>query len=123
MIHSTYITAILIASIFSWASFLVVIYKLAPFSNQVFSLSAFYASLFVALSATFTLIFYFLRVWTSKTELYNTQLNASLRQGLLVACMLVIGLGFQRLRVLTWWDALLLLGIVLLIELYMMKRD
>jgi len=123
MIHSAYLTGILIATFISWASWLVVVYKLSPFSQQLLALGLFYSSLFVALIGTFTLIFYALRVWANKKEIYNAHLNTSLRQGGLLSAMVVIGLGFQRLRVLTWWDGILLLAIVLLIEFYFSSRD
>lgn len=123
MIHSSFLTGILIATFFSWASWFVVLYKLSPFSQPALSLSLFYASLFIALAGTFALIFYFLRVWANKKEIYNVHLNTSLRQGVLLSVMIIVGLGFQRLRVLTWWDGLLLLAIVLLIEFYFHSRD
>ncbi len=123
MIHNTYIIAILIASFFSWASFIVVINKLSPFSQPALSMSLFYSSLFIALAGTFALAFYFLRVWSNKKEIYNVHLNTSLRQGVLLSVVVVVGLAFQRLRVLTWWDGLLILAIVLLIEFYFMSRN
>jgi hypothetical protein len=123
MIHQSYLILIAIATFFGWASWLVVLYKLSPFSQPTLSLSLFYASLAMALTGTFTLLFYFLRAWTNKKEIYNVHLNRSLRQGILLSAMIIIGLGFQRLRVLTWWDGLLLLSIVLLVEFYFMSRN
>lgn len=123
MIHNTYLTGILVATLFSWASWFVVVYKLSPFSQPTLSLSLFYSSLFIALTGSFILLFYFLRLWTNKREIYNIHLNTSLRQGFLLSAMVIVGLGFQRLRVLTWWDGLLLLAIVLLVEFYFHSRD
>ncbi len=123
MIHSTYIYAILVATFISWTSFILVIFKLSPFSQPALSLGLFYSSLFLAITGTFTLIFYFLRLWARKTEIHNSHLNTSLRQGILLSLMLVVGLGFQRLRILTWWDGLLLLAIILLLEFWFMSRD
>lgn len=123
MIHNTYLIGILIATVFSWASWSVVVYKLSPFSQPLLSLSLFYSSLFIALTGTFALIFYFLRLWANKKAVINAHLNTSLRQGALLGLMIIVGLGFQRLRVLTWWDGILLLAIVLLIEFYFNSRD
>ncbi|MBU0705914.1 hypothetical protein KJ657_03690 [Patescibacteria group bacterium] len=123
MIHNTYITAVFITSALGWASWFVVVYKLSPFSQPTLGLSLFYSSLFIALAGTFALLFYFLRVWTNKKEIYNVHLNTSLRQGTLLSIMVIIGLAFQRLRVLTWWDGILLLAIVLLIEFYFSSQD
>ena len=123
MIHNVYLIGILIATFFSWASWFVVVYKLSPFSQPLLSLSLFYSSLFIALAGTFALIFYFLRMWANKKEVYNIHLNTSLRQGALLSLMIILGLAFQRLRVLTWWDGILLLAIVLLIEFYFNSKD
>jgi len=123
MIHNTYLTAILFATFLSWASWFVVLYKLSPFSQTTLALSLFYSSLFIALAGTFAMLFYFIRAWINKKEIYNVHLNTSLRQGVLLSTMIIIGLSFQRLRVLTWWDGILLLAIVLLIEFYFSSRD
>lgn len=123
MIHGTYLTGIAIASFFGWASWFMVVYKLSPFSQPTLALSLFYSSLFLALAGAFALLFYGLRSWANKKEIYNVHLNTSLRQGILLSIMIITGLGFQRLRVLTWWDGLLLLAIVLLVEFYFMSRD
>jgi len=123
MIHSAYLTGIAIATFFGWASWFVVLYKLSPFSQQTIGLSLFYSSLFIALAGSFALLFYGLRAWANKKQIYNVHLNTSLRQGVLLSAMIIIGLAFQRLRVLTWWDGLLLLAVVLLIEFYFMSRD
>jgi hypothetical protein len=123
MIHGTYLLAILIATVFGWASWIVVINKLSPFTTPDLALSLFYTSLFIALAGTFALIIYYLRAWLNKGEIHNTHLNIAIRQGMLLSAMVSIGIAFQRLKVLTWWDCLLLLAIVLLIEFYFMARD
>jgi len=68
-------------------------------------------------------LFYYGRLALGKAEDAPRFLNASLRQGCLLSGMVCMGLAFQRLRVLTWWDAGLLLVIVLLIEYYFMNRE
>jgi hypothetical protein len=123
MSHSTYILGIFIATVFGWASLAVVINKLSPFTSPELSLSLFYASLFIALTGTISLFIYYLRAWLNKGLITNVHLNISLRQGFLISSMLCIGIAFQRLKVLTWWDGLLLLAIVLLIEFYFMSRE
>jgi len=122
MTHSIYIVGIFLAAILGWASWLVVINNLSPFISGYLALSLFYASLFIALTGTFSLLNYYLRITINKEGNYFQHLNTALRQGSLLSIMVCVGLIFQRLRVLTWWDALLLLVIVLLIEYYFMAR-
>ena len=96
---------------------------MSPFLSGALALTFFYSSLFLAVMGTFALIFYCLRLIIQKPENINRPLNASLRQGALLSVMICVGLAFQRLRVLTWWDALLLLMIVLMIEFYFGSRS
>jgi len=59
----------------------------------------------------------------NKNKNYYQNLNIALRQGCLLSVMIVASLIFQRLRVLTWWDAMLMLIIILLVEYYFMARE
>jgi hypothetical protein len=123
MIYNPYLLGIILATLFSWATWVVVLLKLSPFTLPQMALSAFFASLFIALTGTFALFIYYLHLWRSAQASKISDLNTALRQGFLLSAMINIGLVFQRQRVLTWWDGLLLLFIVLLIEYYFMSRD
>ena len=123
MKHTPYIIGVFITALLGWVSWMVVINKLSPFVSGYLALVLFYASLFIALTGTFSILIYYLRISLSKRKNYFQHLNIALRQGSLLSIMLCVGLVFQRLRVLTWWDALLLLIIILLIEYYFMSRE
>jgi len=123
MIHLYYLIGIFAVSILGWASWIVVINNLSPFMSGHLALGLFYGSLFIALTGTFSILNYYLRISLNKDKNYFKHLNTALRQGSLLSIMVCVGLAFQRLRVLTWWDALLLLMIVLLIEYYFMSRE
>lgn len=123
MTYAVYILGLFISALFGWASFLVTVNKLGPFSDAGMALGFFYGSLFIALSATFALVGYYLRLWINRNEIYFSHINTSLRQGMLLSGMVCISLVFQSMRVLTWWDALLLLLLALFIEFYFMGRE
>lgn len=123
MSHAYYIIAVFIATILGWASWIVVLNNLSPFISGYLALTLFYASLFIALTGTFSILNYYLRLAINKSKNYYQHLNTALRQGSLLSAMICVGLAFQRLRVLTWWVAVLVLIIVLLIEYYFMARD
>lgn len=120
---STYLISIAIATLFGWASFAVVLFKLSPFTSTTLALSLFYASLFIALSGTFSLLIHLLRAGLSRGQAGPVQINTAVRQGTLLSLMVCVATAFQRLRVLTWWDGILLLAIVLLIEFYFSSRE
>lgn len=113
----------MVATVLGWVSWLVVINKLSPFLSGNLALAFFYSSLLVALTGTFALVNYYLRIVFVGGENFPKHFNAAVRQGVLLASMVCLGLAFQRLRVLTWWDAALMLMIVLLIERYFVRRE
>lgn len=120
MPHLYYLIGLFIATLFGWASWTLVITNLSPFVSGYLALTFFYSSLGVALTGTLSLIIYYLQV-IFRDRHAPTYLNTSLRQGSLLAIMICTSLIFQRLRVLTWWDASLLLIIILLVEYYFMQ--
>lgn len=123
MTHRHYLVGILIASLMGWASWLLVVNNLNPFVSGYLALTLFYSSLFVALAGTFGILNYYLRLMLSNTGKAISHINTGLRQGGLLSLLVVIGLIFQRERVLTWWVALLLLVIMALIEYYFMHKE
>ncbi len=102
------------AGILGWASFAIVLFKMSPFASGLLALGLFYASLFVALAATGTVI---------NLGADPERWGVALRRGILIALMVSVALFFQRLRVLTWWDGLLLLLIVVLVEFYFAQES
>ena len=123
MISIYYTASLFIATALGWTSWVFVLNKLSPFLSGYLALSLFYASLFIALTGTFSILNYYLRMALDKKRSPFEHLNSALRQGSLLSLMACVGLIFQRLRVLTWWDSFLLLIIVLLIEYYFMARE
>lgn len=123
MSRSLYLFGIFIAAAFGWASWGVVINKLSPYVSPTPALVFFYTSLFISLTATFALFGYYLRVWLNKHEVYSQHINIALRQGMLLSMIMCTGLVFQRLRVLTWWDGLLLVLIMILVEFFFMAKE
>lgn len=121
--RSPYLLGIVIATVLAWISWVLVLSKLSPFKEGMMALGFFYSSLTVALAGTFALLLYFFRAWRTTEPIGYSELSTALRQGVLLGLMISIALIFQRLRVLTWWDALLLLVIVFLIEFYFLSRD
>lgn len=83
----------------------------------------FYVVLFFALSSLFDLILLWLRrkITTSENAFANVRL--SFRQGSLLAIFIIGLLIMQSLRVLVWWDGLLLLVGIFITELYFLSRD
>ena len=123
MTYHRYLSVIGIAGVVSWIAWFVVINKLDPVTSLGLSLGLFYLSLLVALTCTFTILGFYVRLWLNKNEVYHQHVHIAFRQGLLLTLITLGCLTFQILRTLTWWSGLLLIGIVTLVELYFMSRD
>jgi len=113
---------LLFAALLGWGSWGVVLGKISPFTSPEWGLPLFFLSFFVALAATFSLIFYFLRQKSEHQMQARQVMGACLRQGALVALMICIATLMQLLRVLTWWNVSLLFLVVLLLEFYWAGR-
>lgn len=112
-----------VAATVSWLAFVMVIRMLDPFQSTGLALAMFFISLFFALTSTFTIIGFYIRMWVNKNEIYYNHINISLRQGILLALIALGCLLFQLLGVLTWWSGLLLIGAITLIEFYIGAKE
>ena len=83
----------------------------------------FFVSLFVFITGILTLIGFYIRVKISNNEVFFANFKPSLRQAALFSLALTGILALQTLRVLTWWDALMLALSILLIELYFQNKN
>lgn len=118
MTFKRYLTLISFSALFSWSAWYLVIQKLNPYDSQILSLALFFLSLFFALTSTLTLGGFYLRKWFYKNEIFYSHLSIALRQSILLTLCIIGSLLFLMLGVLTWWDGLLLVLIIVLIEIY-----
>lgn len=118
MSHNRYLAFVAGAGLLSWLAFFVVLLKLNPYESTGLALAFFFVSLFLALSASFTLLGFYLRVWLHKNEIFYNHINVSLRQGVLLSLVAIGCLAFLLLSVLTWWTGLLLVAVATLVEFY-----
>lgn len=110
-----YLILMTFATIVSWTSWAIVLFTIDPDANRALALFLFFGSLFLALSGSLALAGFGLRALFVKHKALFEQIGISFRQGVLLALYLVALLLLQGERYLTWWNALLfLLGIALL---------
>lgn len=132
MSYKKYLVIISSIALFGWISFILVITKLEPCTSpgtltlchsvSVLPLILFFLSVFFSLTATLTLMGFGLRLWLHRYEIYLDHLNISIRQGLLLSLCAVAALALLLLSALTWWTGMMLLGIIILLELYFTRE-
>ena len=70
MTHHRYISFIAVSGLIAWVAWLIVIFKLDPYLSMNLALSLFFITFFLALSATFTVVGFYFRVWLFKNEIF-----------------------------------------------------
>lgn len=109
-------------TLFSFGFFILILSNINPYESDILTISMFFVSLFIFISGILTLIGFYIRVKMSNNEVFFANFKPSLRQAVLFSLALMGILILQTLKVLTWWDALMLSLSILLIELYFQNR-
>ncbi len=109
---------IIVSALLSTTSLLVVLLRVSPLSAPGQAIPAFFVSLFLSISSIGTLAFYFLwRTLPIHTWDIGKLLGISVRQGLMLGLGTVIMVLFHLLGLLSWWIAILIYAVFVLIEL------
>ncbi|MFH0776417.1 MAG: hypothetical protein V1936_02290 [Patescibacteria group bacterium] len=106
-----------------WLALFIVVWRLDPFTSTALAVPFFLAALFLALTGTLALLGFYLRVWFRRGEIYLQHISIALRQAIFLTIATEVALIFQVLRILTWWDGILIAAAVGLFEIYFSSRD
>lgn len=123
MTLKVYIWGMRIITLLSLIALGTVIFYVNPESAGIFGMVLFYLIIFFVLSGIFNLFLLFIRKKLLGKEVVATNVGLSFRQGILLAIFCLIILILQSYRILVWWDALLSLGGIFLVELYFLNRN
>jgi len=122
MTYSSYLAVIFFSTAVSWLSLFMVINRLDPFVNPFTALVSVSITLMLALTGTFTIIGFYIRLFWMKNSLYFYNINVSFRQGLLLALGVCFMLGFQAFRILNWWDGIIIILFITIIEFSFLSK-
>lgn len=104
-------------------TFGVVVVYLNPELPGITNKVIFYASLFLLLVGWFNLFLLFIRRKTLGEENTLANIGLSFRQAVLLAILFIGLLILQSQRMLVWWDGLLLVAGIFLVELFFLSRN
>ncbi len=107
-----------VLTVICWIIAIGIILVSDPYLIEIKIFAAFFISLLSALIGSLTLLGYNIRIRLSKREILYAHLGISLRQAILFSLVIVGLLLLQAARVLNWWDGVLLVSAILLLELY-----
>lgn len=116
-----YIIAMLVATLLSWAAWLLVLIKVNPNEVQDLGFVLFYASLLLALLGTFSLLGLVFRHLRVRKKFLVEKVVTSFRQGLWFAVVVVAALILQSKGILTWVNVVLVVGIVTIMEFFFLS--
>ena len=119
----SYLLGLAALAALGWSAILIVLFRLDPFTSTALAVPFFLAALFLALVGTFSLAGFYFRVWFRRGEIYLQHISISLRQSIFLTVAVEIALVFQILRILTWWDGVLIVAAISLVEIYFSSRD
>lgn len=112
-----YLILMSVGALVCWLAWFFVLTNVDPEQAGVFGFLFFYASLFLALTGTFSVIGFLVK----KVILKNDQaifhhVKSTFRQGMLVATTIIAGLILLQTELLTWWTAILLILLFAIVE-------
>ncbi len=114
---SSLVFGIIVSAMLSATSLLVVLFRVSPLTSPGYAFPAFLAALFLSVSSISSL--FFLTLWTYvplHTWDAGKILGISVRQGILLGLGTSAILLFHLVGALTWWIALLIVLVFVLVE-------
>ncbi|MFA6909034.1 MAG: hypothetical protein WC289_04070 [Patescibacteria group bacterium] len=111
-----------VATLVCWVAWLMVLYYINPTEAGVVGFLIFYSSFALAVLGTFSLLGFFGRVWFSKEQIIFRHLGVAFRQAVWFAILLAVSLILQSQGLLTWWNGLLLITFLTIVEFMFLSR-
>lgn len=132
MSHHFFLWGMRILAVVSFLLMVITLIYLSPYSEPYsfqdpvsINIFIFEVSLFFTLLAVFSLFLFRIRKMRL-SDLREKELSAltgiSFRQGFLLALAVLVLLVMQSFGVLIWWDGLLAMGAIIMIELYFLAK-
>lgn len=107
-----------LTTVVCWAAWAMIINITNPAEAGFWGFFFFYASLFLALAGTLSVIGFFIRKLVLKEELAFRHVAVSFRQAVLFAILVVGSLILQSKGLLTWWNILLFILVLTILEFF-----
>ncbi|MEI6288751.1 MAG: hypothetical protein WCP18_04265 [bacterium] len=107
---------IILATIIAWGVWVMFLYQIDPTQSGIFDFALFYSSLFISLVGTFFLASFAWRRIFNKFSLEFRIVGTSFRQAIFLSFLLVGLLFLEHLNLLTWWNIILFVMSVVIVE-------
>jgi hypothetical protein len=108
MTLTRYLIFLGVSTIICWASWLLVIFRISPYSSGQWGFIFFYATQFFAVAGTASLIGFGARALLHRNQAPYQIVATSFRQGVLFASVATASAWLQSQRLLAWWSLVLI---------------
>lgn len=116
MTLKSYLNLMLICTLVCWGVWTLSLFVINPEKAGILGFILFYFSLFLAVLGTSAIFGFLIRARLGKTPIFS-QVAIAFRQGVWVAAIIVFLLLLKGLNLLRWWNFVLFILIVVIIEL------
>lgn len=112
-----YLVLMSIGAAICWLAWIFVLGSVDPEQAGFFGFLFFYTSLFLALNGTFSVIGFLIKKLILKDDqIVFHHVKSTFRQGMLIAGVIIFALILLQIKLLTWWNGILLLLLFAVIE-------
>ena len=113
----------LLATVFCWGAWALVLFFVNPQEAGILGFLMFYISLFLGLLGIFSIFGFIIRYLTKKEKFIYKQVQIAFRQGFMFALLLTGALFLQGERLLVWWNLLLFIAVLSVVEYFFIIKD
>lgn len=117
-----YLVFMAIATAICYLMLLLVLFYFDPFQAGIVAVIFFYISLGLSLIGTLSILGLVIRLYATKDKLVFKKVVNSFRQSILFAILILAALFLSSNQLLTWWNLVLLVLAVSVIELYFLSH-
>lgn len=118
-----YLSFMLLGTILCWIAWGLIVTSTDPTAAPWFVFFFFYASLFLALIGTFSLLGFGWRIWQHKQEsVIFRHVRKTFRQGVLFAALVISALYLKSQEMLTLWTSILLVFVLVVFESFFLSQ-
>jgi uncharacterized membrane protein len=114
---------LVLAMFFAWSAWGMVLHNTSPFASPAIALPLFYLTSFFVAGITLAAFSALLRVAFMPKQTVAEHINAALRQGVIFGTAALCLALFQQYRIMTWWTAVMIIAIGILIEAFFWSAD
>lgn len=117
-----YLILVSIGTVIGWGAWLIVLFNINPFESGTLGFVLFYTAFTIALVGTLALVGFAIRMWIFHHEdIVLRYVTTAFRQACFLAIVLVGSLVLQSNDLLRWWNVLLFVSTVTILELFIIS--